>query len=99
GAGWQPSSCIAPTTGIETHVDDHVFDFREARAVAIFESETSLGIEGVLAEVALGSSDRFPAFDDLVTLNHRLRAAAQREGFLLIPSPESLQTLTQPHRF
>ena len=34
-----------------------------------------------------------------VCLDHRLRAAAQREGFLLVPSPESLQAPTPPQRF
>ncbi len=34
-----------------------------------------------------------------VCLDHRLRAAAQREGFLLIPSPESLQAPSPPQRF
>jgi len=38
--------------------------------------KTSLGTEGVLAEVALGSSGRFPRFDDLVTLT--VRAAGLR---------------------
>src|SRR6266404_2347559 len=64
----QRSRRIAHPTGIETHVDDHVLDFRQAPSVAIVEQETSLGTEGVLAEVALGSSGCFPAFDDLVTL-------------------------------
>src|SRR5712691_12433373 len=67
----QRSSRIAHPTGIETHVDDHVLDFRQAPSVAIVEQETSLGTEGVLAEVALGSSGCFPAFDDLVTLTVR----------------------------
>src|SRR5437879_11634702 len=67
----QRSRRIARPTGIETHVDDHVLDFRQAPAVAIVEQETSRGTEGVLAEVALGSSGCFPAFDDLVTLTER----------------------------
>ena len=40
-----------------------------------------------------------PSGQPFVCLDHRLRAAAQREGFLLIPSPESLQAPTPPQRF
>ena len=40
-----------------------------------------------------------PIGQPFVCLDHRLRAAAQREGFLLVPSPESLQAPTPPQRF
>src|SRR6266478_6324015 len=76
----QRSRRIAHPTGIETHVDDHVLDFRQAPSVAIVEQETSLGTEGVLAEVALGSSGCFPAFDDLVTLTVRTSDCDERHG-------------------
>src|SRR6266404_5205264 len=79
----QRSRRIAHPTGIETHVDDHVLDFRQAPAVAIVEQKTSLGTEGVLAEVALGSSGRFPAFDDLVTLTVRASDCDESHGPLL----------------
>src|SRR6266478_8061921 len=76
----QHSSRIAHPTGIETQVDDHVLDFRQAPSVAIVEQETSLGTEGVLAEVALGSSGCFPAFDDLVTLTVRTSDGDESHG-------------------
>src|SRR5467141_4392927 len=76
----QRSRRIAHPTGIETHVDDHVLDFRQAPSVAIVEQETSLGTEGVLAEVALGSSGCFPAFDDLVTLTVRTSDGDESHG-------------------
>src|SRR5215471_13076451 len=72
----QGSRRITHPTGIETHVDDHVLDLRQASAVAIVEEETPLGTAGVLAEVALGTPGRFAAFDDLVTLTVR---AADRD--------------------
>jgi uncharacterized protein len=40
-----------------------------------------------------------PIGQPFVCLDHRVRAAAQREGFLLIPSPESLQAPMPPQRF
>jgi hypothetical protein len=40
-----------------------------------------------------------PIGQPFVCLDHRLRAAAQREGFLLIPSPQSLQAPTPPQHF
>ncbi|HEY5868040.1 MAG TPA: hypothetical protein VI542_21185 [Candidatus Tectomicrobia bacterium] len=40
-----------------------------------------------------------PIGQPFVCLDHRLRAAAQREGFLLVPSPESLQAPTPPQCF
>ncbi len=40
-----------------------------------------------------------PVGQPFVCLDHRLRAAAQREGFLLVPSAESLQAPTTPQRF
>jgi len=76
----QRSRGIAHPTGIETHVDDHVLDLRQAPSVAIVEQETSLGTEGVLAEVALGSSGCFPAFDDLVTLTVRTADGDESHG-------------------
>ena len=76
----QRSRRIAHPTGIETHVDDHVLDFRQAPSVARVEQETSLGTEGVLAEVALGSSGCFPAFDDLVTLTVRTSDCDESHG-------------------
>src|SRR2546422_3856833 len=59
-------------------VDDRSLDFRQAPAVARVEQKTALGTQGVLAEVALGSSGRFAAFDDLVTLT--MRAADRNES-------------------
>ena len=76
----QRPSRIAHPAGIETHVDDHVLDFRQAPAVARVEQETSLGTEGVLAEVALGPSGCFPAFDDLVTLTVRTSDCDESHG-------------------
>src|SRR5438132_14307392 len=76
----QHSSRIAHPTGSETHVDDHGLDFRHAPSVARVEQETALGTEGVLAEVALGSSGCFPAFDDLVTLTVRTANGDERHG-------------------
>ena len=40
-----------------------------------------------------------PMSQPFVCLDHRLRAAAQREGFLLIPSPEALQAPTPSQHF
>ncbi len=40
---------IAYPTGIETHVDDRLLDFRHAPAIAIVEQKTALGTKGVLA--------------------------------------------------
>jgi len=71
GTDMQRSRGIAHPTGIETHVDDHVLDFRQASSVAIVEQDTARGTEGILAEVALSSSGRFPAFDNLVPLTVR----------------------------
>src|SRR6266567_6831886 len=76
----QRSRGIAHPTGIETHVDDHVLDFRQASSVAIVEQETARGTEGILAEVALSSSGRFTAFDDLVTLTVRASDGDERHG-------------------
>src|SRR5438132_229286 len=76
----QRSRRIAHPTGIETHVDDHVLDFRQVPAVARVEQKTSLGTEWVLAEVALGSSGRFPMFDDLVTLTVRTSDCDESHG-------------------
>src|SRR5207245_7914832 len=76
----QRSRRIAYPTGVETHVDDRVLDFRQAPAVAIVEQKTSFGTQGVLAQVALGSSGRFAAFDDLVTLTVRTTDGDERHG-------------------
>ena len=40
-----------------------------------------------------------PIGQPFVCLDHRLRAAAQHEGFLLIPSTQFLQAPTPPQRF
>lgn len=40
-----------------------------------------------------------PIGQPFVCLDHRLRTAAQREGFLLVPSPESLPVPAPPQRF
>ena len=54
-------------------------DIRERQpSVARVEQETSLGTAGVLAEVALGSPGRFPAFDDLLAVT--VRAADRMES-------------------
>src|SRR6266568_5331708 len=78
GTDMQRPSRIAYPTGVATHVDDRVLDFRQAPTVAIVEQETALGTEGVLTEVALGTPGRFAAFDDLVTLT--VRAADRDES-------------------
>src|SRR5262249_22324066 len=67
-------------TGIETHVDNHLLDLRQASAVARVEQETPPGTEGVLTEVALGAPGRFAAFDDLVTLTVRAADCDERHG-------------------
>src|SRR5215471_3434714 len=80
GTDMQRSRCIAHSTGIKTHVDDHVLNLRQASTVAIVEQKTALGTQGVLAEVALGSSGRFAAFDDLITLTVRAADGDERHG-------------------
>src|SRR5262249_41721411 len=76
----QRPSRIAYPTGVETHGDDRLFDFRHAPAVAIVQQETALGTAGVLTEVALGTPGRFAAFDDLVTLAMRAADGDERHG-------------------
>ena len=76
----QGSRRITHPTGIETHVDDHVLDLRQAPAIAIVEQETALGTQGVLAQVALGASGCFPTFDDVVTLTVRAADGDERHG-------------------
>src|SRR4030095_12090124 len=76
----QRSCHIAHPTGIEAHVDDGLLHFRQAPSVAIVEQKTSLGTQGVLAQVALGSSGCFPAFDNLVTLTVRASDCDERHG-------------------
>src|SRR2546422_5750895 len=76
----QRPSRITDLTGVATHVDDRVLDFRQAPTVAIVEQETALGTEGVLTEVALGTPGRFAAFDDLVTLTVRTADRDERHG-------------------
>src|SRR5262245_5962786 len=76
GTDMQGSRRITHPTGIETHVDDRLFDVRQAPTVAIVEEKTSPDTEGVLAEVALCAPGCFAAFDDLVTLTVR---AADRD--------------------
>src|SRR2546425_6775424 len=49
GTDMQRASRIAYPTGIETHVDDRLLDFRQAPSIAIVEQKTALGTEGVLA--------------------------------------------------
>src|SRR6266446_10771419 len=83
GTDMQGSRRITHPTGIETHVDDRVLDLRQAPAVAIVEQKTTLGTQGVLAEVALGSSSRFATFDDLVTLTVRASDCDECHGPLL----------------
>src|SRR5215471_1426210 len=80
GTDMQRSRCIAHSTGIKTHVDDHVLDLRQASAVARVEQKTALGTQGVLAEVALGAAGRFAAFDDLITLTVRAADGDERHG-------------------
>src|SRR5207253_4837474 len=77
---WSSDVCSSDLhpAGIETHVDDHVLDLRQAPTIARVEQKTALGTQGVLAEVALGSASRFAAFDDLVTL--AMRAAEDRKS-------------------
>src|SRR6266567_5291938 len=80
GTDMQRSRRIAYPTGIETHVDDHVLDLRQAPSVAIVEKKTCLSTQGVLTEVALGAPGRFAAFDDLVTLTVRAADGDKRHG-------------------
>src|SRR2546422_5809185 len=76
----QGSCRITHPTGIETHVDDHVLDLRQAPAVAVVEEKTAPDTAGVLAEVALSAPGRFAAFDDLVTLTVRTADRDERHG-------------------
>src|SRR6516165_8335599 len=80
GTDMQGARRITHPTGIETHVDDHVLDLRQASAVAIVEQETPPGTEGVLTEVALSAPGRFPPFDNLVTLTVRAADGDERHG-------------------
>jgi hypothetical protein len=52
----------------------------QAPAVAVVEQKTALGTKGVLAEVALSSSGRFAALDNLVTLTVRAADSDERYG-------------------
>ena len=89
GTDVQRSRRIAYPTSIETYIDDRVLDFRQAAAVAIIEQETSLDIESVLTEIALGAPGRFAAFNDLVTLTVRAADGDERHGpFLPMRSDE-----------
>src|SRR5262249_8059676 len=76
----QGSRRIAHPAGIETHVDDRLFDFRQAPAIAIVEEKAVFGTQGVLAKVALGISSRFAAFNDLITLTVRAADGDERHG-------------------
>src|SRR6516162_5976577 len=78
GTDMQRPRRIAYPTGVETHADDGVLDFRQAPPIAIVEQETPLGTEGVLAEITLGAAGRFAAFDDLVTLTVRAADGDER---------------------
>src|SRR5215475_7063785 len=78
GTDMQGARRITHPTGIETHVDDRLFDVRQAPTVAIVEEKTSPDTEGVLAEVALGAPGCFAAFDDLVTLTVRAADGDER---------------------
>src|SRR5262249_43290520 len=80
GTDMQGSRRITYPTGIETHADDHVLDLRQTPAIAIVEQKTALGTQSVRAEVALGSSGRFAAFDDLVTLTVRAADSDECHG-------------------
>src|SRR5215468_11045364 len=92
----QGSRRITHPTGIETHVDDRLFDFRQAPAVAIVEEKTSPDTEGVLAEVALSAPGRFAAFDDLVTLTDRPARSPPRLAACQGQSPPRDWTMTSP---
>src|SRR6266702_4616255 len=80
GTHMQRSRCIAHPTGIETHIDDRLFDLRQAPAVTIVEQETALATEGVLTKVALGTPSCFAAFDDLLALTVRAADGDERHG-------------------
>src|SRR5262249_35651351 len=80
GTDMQGARRITHPTGIETHVDDRLFDVRQAPTVAIVEEKTSPDTEGILAEVALGAPRCFAAFDDLVTLTVRAADRDERHG-------------------
>jgi integrase len=49
GTDMQRARRITHPTGIETHVDDHLLDLRQAAAVTIVEQKTALGTQGILA--------------------------------------------------
>jgi hypothetical protein len=76
----QRPSRIAYPTGIETHIDDRLLDFRQAPAVAVVEQKTSFGTAGVLAEVALSSPGCFAPFDDLLALTVRASDCDESHG-------------------
>src|SRR5262249_9928836 len=80
GTDMQGSRRIGYSTGIQTHVDNGLLDFRQAPTVAIVQEETALRTEGVLTEVALSASGGFAAFDDLVTLTVRTLDGDERHG-------------------
>src|SRR5712664_3613172 len=65
---------------MKTHIDDRLFHFRQAPAVARVEQETPLGTESVLTEITLGAAGRFAAFDDVVTLTVRAADGDERHG-------------------
>ena len=78
---------IVPSQAVRDHAA-HALQWHPLRAA-----------DGLQLAAALVWVQGQPIGQPFVCLDHRLRAAAQREGFLLIPSPQSLQAPTPPQRF
>src|SRR6266446_4490513 len=62
---------IADPTGIEAHVNDRVLHLGHAASVAGVEEKTAFDTHDVLAQIALGATVRFAAFDHLLTVTMR----------------------------
>ncbi len=78
---------IVPSQAVRDHAA-HTLQWHPLRAA-----------DGLQLAAALVWVQGQPIGQPFVCLDHRLRAAAQREGFLLIPSPQFLQAPTLPQRF
>ena len=70
-----------------------------ARLAPALQGHPLRAADGLQLAAALVWVQGQPSGQPFVCLDHRLRAAAQREGFLLLPSPESLQAPTPSQRF
>jgi uncharacterized protein len=78
---------IVPSQAVRDHAA-HTLQWHPLRAA-----------DGLQLAAALVWVQGQPIGQPFVCLEHRLRAAAQREGFLLLPSPQFLQAPTLPQRF